>query len=211
MDNQHPHFILASASPRRRNLLSLIGIVHEVVPAEVDEDRDVPGEPGAHVRALAERKALRVASLRPEALVLGADTVVYHKNEILGKPSDFDEACRMVERLAGSEHQVYTGIALAGPAGCEVESSFEVTRVLFRALDKKHIERYVSTGEPFDKAGAYGIQGFGATLVESVTGCYFNVMGLPLNRLIRMLARRGYDYPFGPLVYSSEKEPDGRA
>ncbi len=203
--NRHPHFILASASPRRTNILTQIGVVHEVIPAEVDEISNVPAEPGAHVRVLAERKALWVASRRPEALVLGADTVVYQENEILGKPSNFDDACRMVERLAGNEHQVFTGIALAGPASREVESSFEVTRVRFRPLYKNHIKLYVSTGEPFDKAGAYGIQGFGATLVESIEGCYFNVMGLPLTRLLRMLAARGYDYPFGPLVQSSKK------
>jgi septum formation protein len=205
MENRHPHFILASASPRRTNLLTQIGIVHEVIPAEVDESGNVPAEPGAHVRALAERKALWVASRRPEALVLGADTVVYQENEILGKPTSFNHACRMIERLAGNEHRVFTGIALAGPHGREVESSFEVTRVRFRPLDRKHIKLYVSTGEPFDKAGAYGIQSFGATLVESVQGCYFNVMGLPLTRLIRMLAGRGYEYPFGPLVHSSQK------
>lgn len=204
MENRHPHFILASASPRRTNLLTRIGVTHDVIPAEVDESSNVPAEPGEHVRALAERKALSVASRHPEALVLGADTVVYLEGEVLGKPSSFNEACRMVERLAGNEHQVFTGIALAGPTGCKAESSFEVTRVRFRPLDRKHIELYVSTGEPFDKAGAYGIQGFGATLVESVEGCYFNVMGLPLTRLIRMLAARGYEYPFGPLVRFSE-------
>ena len=205
MEKQQPHFILASASPRRTNLLTRIGIEHEVIPAEVDESGNVPAEPGEHVRVLAERKALWVASRHPQALVLGADTVVYLENEILGKPSNFDHACRMIERLADSEHRVFTGIALAGPHGREVESSFEVTRVRFRPLDRKHIELYVSTGEPFDKAGAYGIQSFGATLVESVQGCYFNVMGLPLTRLISMLAGRGYEYPFGPLVHSEQK------
>jgi len=208
MENRHPHFILASASPRRTSLLTLVGIEHEVIPAEVDENGDVSAEPGLHVKLLAERKALWVASRRPEALVLGADTVVYQQNQILGKPSSFNQACRMVERLAGNEHQVFTGIALAGPHGQEVESSFEVTRVRFRPLDKKHIKLYVSTGEPFDKAGAYGIQGFGATLVERIQGCYFNVMGLPLARLLRMLARRGYDYPFGALVHSPRKQSD---
>ena len=107
----------------------------------------------------------------------------------------------MAALLAGAEHEVYTGISLAGPTGRGLSSAYEVTRVRFRPLDRAHIERYVRTGEPMDKAGAYGIQGFGATLVESVTGCYFNVMGLPLTRLIALLAERGVDYPFGPLVY----------
>ena len=201
--NRRLHFILASSSPRRTWLLTQVGIEHEVIAPTVDEHSDVPAEPGAHVRSLAERKALSVASAHPDSLVLGADTVVFHQGEILGKPADFEEACRMVKRLAGSEHEVYTGIALAGPGDNTVESSFEVTRVRFRPLDRKHIELYVATREPFDKAGAYGIQGYGATLVESVSGCYFNVMGLPLSRLIKMLENRGIDYPFGPLVDKS--------
>ena len=204
-ENNTPRFILASASPRRTDLLARIGVPHEVIPAEVDETYGLPEGPGAQVTLLAERKALRVASLHPEALVLGADTVVHLEGTILGKPSGFEEACAMVERLAGTWHEVYTGISLAGPAGRPAESSFEVTRVRFRTLNRGQIRLYVSTGEPFDKAGAYGIQGYGATLVESVEGCYFNVMGLPLTRLIKMLDKRGFDYPFGPLVRRSEK------
>ncbi|MEA1997184.1 MAG: nucleoside triphosphate pyrophosphatase [Gemmatimonadota bacterium] len=198
-------FILASASPRRTLLLKQTGIEHEVLPACVDELSDVPSEdPGDHVTILAERKALAVAGSHPDALVLGADTVVYHKGEILGKPADFEDACRMVGRLSGDEHDVFTALALAGPGEIPVQSSFEVTRVRFRLLDPEHIKLYAGTGEPLDKAGAYGIQGYGATLVESVKGCYFNVMGLPLTRLIMMLAARGIDYPFGPLVVRND-------
>ncbi|MEA2063601.1 MAG: Maf family protein [Gemmatimonadota bacterium] len=198
--NKPVHFILASASPRRAELLRLVGIEHEVVPSAVDEKTGVPPEPGPHVTTLAQRKALAVYCQYPDAVVLGADTIVYHDGEILGKPAGFEDACRMVGRLAGSEHEVYTGIALAGgPDDRPVESAFEVTRVRFRPLDTGHIEAYVRTGEPMDKAGAYGIQGYGATLVESVAGCYFNVMGLPLNRLIRLLETRGLDYRFQAL------------
>jgi nucleoside triphosphate pyrophosphatase len=193
-------FILASASPRRTQLLSMVEINHEVVPPEVDEQHDVPSEPGAHVKILAERKALYVSGQAQDAVVLGADTIVYHDGEILGKPKDFEHACRLVGRLAGSEHEVFTGIALAGPDGEPVQSAYEVTRVRFRPLDHQHIEAYVRTGEPMDKAGAYGIQGYGAILVESVHGCYFNVMGLPLSLLVRMLETRGLDYRFGPLA-----------
>ena len=193
-------FILASTSPRRAALLRMVGIEHEVVPPRVDEMTDVPSEPGPHVKTLAERKAISVYAQAPDATVLGADTIVFHRGEILGKPKDFDHACRLVGRLAGSEHEVFTGIALAGPEGQPVESAYEVTRVRFRALDRKHIEVYVGTGEPMDKAGAYGIQGYGATLVESVHGCYFNVMGLPLSLLVRMLENRGLDYRFAPLT-----------
>jgi len=166
----------------------------------VDELSDVPPQPGPHVKTLAERKALSVSSREPDALVLGADTIVYHRGDILGKPGDFAHACSLVGRLAGSEHEVFTGIALAGPDNRPLASAYEVTRVRFRALDREHIEAYVRTGEPMDKAGAYGIQGYGATLVESVSGCYFNVMGLPLSLLVSMLEARGLDYRFGPLV-----------
>ena len=193
-------FILASTSPRRTELLRLVGIEHQVVPPQVDESTDAPSKPGPHVKTLAERKALSVCKRAPAATVLGADTIVYHRGEILGKPADFEEACRMVDHLAGSEHEVFTGIALAGPEGLPVQSAYEVTRVRFRALDRQHTKAYVETGEPMDKAGAYGIQGFGATLVESVNGCYFNVMGLPLSLLVRMLETRGLDYRFGKLT-----------
>ncbi len=200
-DNTTPiRFILASTSPRRAALLRMVGIEHEVVPPQVDEMTDVPSEPGPHVKTLAERKALSVCTQAPDATILGADTIVYHQGEILGKPKDFEHACRLVGRLAGSEHEVFTGIALAGPEGQPVESAYEVTRVRFRALDRRHIEAYVGTGEPMDKAGAYGIQGYGDTLVESVQGCYFNVMGLPLSLLVRMLEARGLDYRFAPLT-----------
>ena len=193
-------FVLASTSPRRTQLLSMVGIAHEVIPPQVDETNEVPAEPGLHVKILAQRKALSVSSCEADALVLGADTIVYHDGEILGKPKDFEHACKLVGRLAGSEHDVFTGIALAGPQGQKVESAFEVTRVRFHPLDRSHIEAYVGTGEPMDKAGAYGIQGYGATLVEYVRGCYFNVMGLPLSLLVSMLQARGLDYRFGPLI-----------
>ncbi|MBW7997589.1 MAG: septum formation inhibitor Maf [Candidatus Glassbacteria bacterium] len=204
-DSSRPRLILASASPRRTELLRRIGVEHTVLPAHIDEAVDVPVEPGAHVCALAERKALAVAAGEPEALVLGADTIVYHGDEILGKPRDLEHAVELVGRLAGSSHEVYTGVALAGPGGNPADSSFEVTRVKFRELSNDEIRRYVTTEEPFDKAGAYGIQGYGATLVEQVDGCYFNVMGLPLVRLVRMLAARGISYPFGPLEWSRRK------
>ena len=201
-ENSGPELVLASASPRRTELLGRIGVEHTVLPAHVDETHNVPDQPGEHVCALAERKALAVAENNPEAVVLGSDTIVYHDGDILGKPRDFEHACELVRRLAGSLHEVYTGIALAGPDGREVASEFEKTRVKFRELSDEDIRRYVATEEPFDKAGAYGIQGYGATLVEKVDGCYFNVMGLPLVRLVRMLQTRGIEYPFGPLQWS---------
>ncbi len=200
--NKKPQLILASASPRRTGLLSMIGIEHTVLPAHVDETHDVPSEPGRHVCTLAERKANAIAGTHSGSTVLGADTIVYHDGDILGKPRDSEHAVELVYRLAGSFHEVYTGVALAGPEGREIESSFEVTRVKFRELGELEIRRYVATGEPSDKAGAYGIQGYGATLVEKVDGCYFNVMGLPLVKLVNMLSSRGISYPFGPLQWS---------
>ncbi len=201
-DNTRPHLILASASPRRTELLTLIGVEHTVLPAHVDETIGVPDEPGAHVCTLAERKALALTDSYPGSVVLGADTIVFHDGDILGKPRDSAHARELVRRLAGSSHEVYSGVALAGPEGCRVRSVFEVTRVKFRELDEEDVRHYVATGEPLDKAGAYGIQGYGATLVEKVDGCYFNVMGLPLARLVRILAERGIAYPFGPLQWS---------
>ncbi len=201
-NNNNPQLILASASPRRTELLGRIGIEHTVLPADIDESHDVPSLPDEHVSVLAERKALAVAASHPDALVLGSDTIVYHEGDILGKPRDFEHAVELVSRLAGNFHEVYSGVALAGPDGREAESAFEITRVKFRELNEQDIRRYVATEEPFDKAGAYGIQGYGATLVEKVDGCYFNVMGLPLVRLVNMLAGRGISYPFGPLQWS---------
>ena len=192
--------ILASGSPRRSELLKLIGVHFEVVVPGVDEDNDVPAEPAEHVELLARRKALAVSGKHPESLVIASDTIVYHDSTILGKPDGFGGACRMLKKLAGETHQVYTGVALAGPAGEKVESFHEVTAVTFRELSSRAIEDYVRTGEPLDKAGAYGIQGYGATIVKAIDGCYFNVMGLPLSHLVQALESRGYEYLYGPLV-----------
>ena len=192
--------ILASGSPRRSDLLKLIGMDFEIVVPGVDEENDVPTEPAEHVEVLARRKALAVSGNRPDSLVIASDTIVYHDSTILGKPDGFGGACRMLKRLAGETHQVYTGVAIAGPDGVEVESFHEVTSVTFRELSPRAIEDYVRTGEPMDKAGAYGIQGYGATIVKSIDGCYFNVMGLPVSRLVKALESRGYEYLYGPLV-----------
>ena len=185
--------ILASASPRRKELLERLGLEFRTVPAEVDERPIAEGirDPERLVTALAEAKAKAVARAHPGALVIGADTVVVLDGEILGKPSDESEARRMLSRLSGRTHHVYTGVAVVDGASGRFHVCAEVTAVTFGRLTEELIDRYVRTGEPLDKAGAYGIQGLGATLVERVEGCYFNVVGLPLFRLARLLEAFG--------------------
>jgi septum formation protein len=187
--------ILASASPRRRELLTLVGIPHEVRPADIDESV-FPGEqPIPHAERLARAKAHALAERNADAVVVAADTIVVLDGEILGKPCDSAHAAAMLRRLSGREHTVFTAIAVA--RGARTESAVEGVRVWFRALPDEEIEAYIATGEPMDKAGAYGIQGYGATIVERVDGDYFSVMGLGLRRLIELLARVGVGYEFG--------------
>jgi septum formation protein len=193
-----PHVILASASPRRRDLLTLIGIRHEVRPADVDESV-LPGErPLAHADRLARAKASLLASRFPDALVVGSDTIVVVDDAILGKPRDEADAARMLRLLSDRRHTVHTAVAVA--RGGRVESGVELVEVTFRALGDADIAGYIATGEPMDKAGAYGIQGYGATIVERIDGDYFAVMGLALVRLVRLMERLGVRYEFGRLV-----------
>lgn len=187
--------VLASASPRRRELLGLIGIAHEVMPADVDESTRTGELPAAYVERVARDKALTIAGRARDALVVAADTTVVLGGDILAKPADAADARRMIARLAGNTHQVYTGIAVTY-AG-RMESAVERVAVTFRALTDDEIAAYVATGEPLDKAGAYGIQGFGATIVERIEGDYFSVMGLGLRRLVELMQRVGVAYRFG--------------
>jgi septum formation protein len=186
--------ILASQSPRRRELLTLIGIPHEVRPADVDET-PLPDElPVPHAERLARAKAHALAEREPGAVVIAADTIVVIDGDILGKPRDDDDARAMLARLSGRMHTVYTAIAVA--RGAQTESAVEAVEVTFRHLSATEIADYVATREPMDKAGAYGIQGYGATIVERVDGDYFSVMGLGLRRLVELLARVGLTYHF---------------
>ncbi len=179
--------ILASASPRRRQLLQQIKWNFIVDPSQADEVNDVPDEPEAHVIELSRRKAEEVGQKYSDGVIIGADTIVYHENQILGKPKDHDHAVELLERLSGVFHHVFTGITIIDAKSEKFVSGFEKTAVKFRDLTSSEIEDYVATGEPMDKAGAYGIQEYGALLVERVEGCYFNVVGLPLVRLMRLL------------------------
>ncbi len=177
--------ILASGSPRRRELLSLITDEFEILVSGCDEF--VPeGTPAEKVPAiLAEQKALAVAKLRPEDTVIGSDTVVVLNDEIFGKPKDKVHAHAMLKALSGKKHFVYTGVAVAEKG--EVRSFVQKTEVEFYELSDETIEKYIATGEPMDKAGAYGIQGKGSVLVKGIVGDYFNVMGLPVAETARFL------------------------
>jgi septum formation protein len=186
--------ILASASPRRRELLTLIGIRHEVRPADIDESLLTGERPVAHAERLARAKAHTIAEHEAGAVVIAADTIVVVDGDVLGKPRDAADARAMLRRLSGRTHTVLTAVAVA--LGAKTESAVESVDVTFRALSDDDIVSYVATGEPMDKAGAYGIQGYGATIVERVDGDYFSVMGLGLRRLVELLDRVGVRYTF---------------
>ena len=188
-----PKLVLASGSPRRRQILEGLGLRPEVRPADVDET-PLPGEgPVPYVERLARLKAR--ARGAPGELVLAADTIVALGDELLGKPRDEAQARRMLRRLADREHRVATGVALYRPAeddGPErLCSSVTVSNVLFTPLSDRQIAWYVATGEPLDKAGAYGIQGLGALFVESIEGNYGNIVGLPLPATARLFEEMG--------------------
>ncbi len=196
-----PRLVLASRSPRRAELLDRLGLEYTLQVTEVDETLEAGESPEEAAHRLARLKAeagLGAAGSDDGALAIGCDTLVVHRGEILGKPGTADEAVEMVCRLEGDEHAVYTGVALVGSG--RIESAIEVTRVWFRSLDPLECQEYVATGEPMDKAGAYGIQGFGAAIVERIDGDYFNVMGLPIQRLLELIRRFGWRYAFGRLV-----------
>ncbi len=196
-----PPIVLASQSPRRAQLMELIGLPFMVEPADVDETYPPDEEPEAHAGRLAREKAQVVAGRRPDALVVGSDTVVVVDGDVLGKPRDEEHAVAMLMRLAGREHRVLTGVAVAAPpldsgAPLRVVSGVEAVRVWFRSFDEATAREYIGTGEPMDKAGAYGIQGYGATIVERVDGDYFAVMGLALGRMIGLFRELGWRYNF---------------
>lgn len=181
--------VLASASPRRRDLLRDMGLSFTVEPADVDERTGVPEDPAAHALHVAERKVRALADRFREAIVLGADTIVVCDGRILGKPGDDDEAFVMLRALAGKEHTVMTAVCAAHPARNRYFSRVVSTAVRFRAIGDEEIRRYVDSKEPFGKAGAYAIQGLGALLVESIEGDYSNVVGLPLGATLDLLER----------------------
>jgi nucleoside triphosphate pyrophosphatase len=189
--------VLASSSPRRRELLNLIGISHEVRPPNLDESMRPRETPRRHAERLARDKASAIAMRDPDLITIAADTIVVINRKVLGKPADEEEAARMLSMLSGREHTVITAVAVS--RGKKLRSAIEEVKVKFRRLRDDEIEAYIATGEPMDKAGAYGIQGYGATIVERVEGDYFAVMGLPLVRLIGLMRDVGVVYQFGSL------------
>jgi septum formation protein len=183
--------VLASASPRRRDLLRWLVADYDIETADVDES-PCPGEPArALVARLARAKAEAVASRRPEAWILAADTIVEIDGDVLGKPADAGEAVVMLRRLSGREHRVFTGFTLLAPGDAHHRGGTVESRVLFRELDDRLIGGYVATGEPLDKAGSYAIQGRGAGLIARVEGSFTNVIGLPLGEVGAVLGEAG--------------------
>ncbi|MFA9435070.1 MAG: nucleoside triphosphate pyrophosphatase [Deltaproteobacteria bacterium] len=189
-------FILASGSPRRRELLRQLGFSFTVIPSRLEETNQRGMEPRGHATYYAKEKAKEVAQRYPEQWVLAADTIVVVAEEIFGKPVNVTEATAMLSRLSGRSHHVITGVCLLN-AQCGVEESQAVeTEVFMRRLDTADIEGYIATGEPMDKAGAYGIQGIGGCLVQRIEGSYSNVVGLPLCETVELLRRHRVADPF---------------
>ncbi|OZM57860.1 septum formation inhibitor Maf [Lottiidibacillus patelloidae] len=179
--------ILASGSPRRKELLEQVNLTFEIIVSDIEEVMNEKDTPANIVQSLAQQKAKDVFSKNKDCVVIGADTIVAIGDRRLGKPKSKEEAVEMLQLLSGNTHSVFTGVAIE-----TLEKSitfYEETKVMFWNLTKKDIDTYIQSGEPFDKAGAYGIQGFGAMLVKKIDGDYFNVVGLPISRTIRELSR----------------------
>ena len=183
--------ILASASPRRRDLLHQICLHFDIVPSNIDENI-LEKDPNQLVKKLALLKASEVAS-RVKGIVIGADTIVVHKQTVLGKPISKEDAIGMLRRLNGDQHQVFTGVAVVDSRSKRQWSAVEITQVFFREYSSAEILKYVASGEPMDKAGAYAIQGQGSLFVQKIRGCFFNVVGLPLLKTAQLLKEAGID------------------
>lgn len=184
--------ILASQSPRRKQLLEMLGLEFQVIPAKGEETIPPDAGPAETVRSLSRQKAAAVAAgADAEDVIIAADTIVWYGDMILGKPRSEQEAARMLSGLSGNTHHVYTGVTVR--KGDKVLSGAECTAVRFRKLSGREIDAYIATGEPMDKAGAYGIQGAACLFVEGIEGDYFNVVGLPLCRLGKMLKELGVE------------------
>ncbi len=187
----HTTLVLASQSPRRKELLRQMGFTLEICPADIDESNGHNLEPDDFVKKLSLDKALAVMPKYPDAWVIGADTVVVAKEAILGKPGSETEAVEMLRALSGTEHSVFTGFSLGHHEKDITRTGAVETRVRFKALSNEEILWYAQTKEPYDKAGAYGIQGMGGFMVESITGSYSNVVGLPLCEVMETLKDLG--------------------
>lgn len=183
--------ILASGSPRRIELLKMLGCKFRVIPSQIEEKISSQLSPIQNVKRLSRLKALDVASKVSNGIVIAADTIVVLNRKILGKPKNKEEAKEMLKKLSSKEHEVITGIAVVDAKSKKILQGAVVTKVKFRKLNRDLIRSYIVSGEPLDKAGAYGIQGKGSLLVESIKSDYFNVVGLPLNALNKLLGKFG--------------------
>ncbi|HAR46790.1 MAG: septum formation protein Maf [Nitrospirae bacterium GWC2_57_13] len=188
-----PKIILASNSPRRKELLRQIGLSFTAAPADVDERVLAEETPEVYACRLARQKAEAAGLRTEEGIIIAADTIVVLEGSILGKPDDAQDAKRMLSMLSGKMHRVITALAVLDKSAEEMAEAAAVTKVWFRELAESEIASYVRTGEPLDKAGAYGIQERGALLVDRIEGCYFNVVGLPLSLLAGLLRRFGIE------------------
>ena len=186
-----PKLILASKSPRRKDLLEQAGLTFSIIPSDFDESSVTMSDPESYVQTLAKAKAIDISKKYADSWVLGADTIVLIDASILGKPGSKEEARFMLKRLSGKMHQVITGYCLCRKAKKGIISGTVKTNVQFKTLRDAEIEWYIQTGEPFDKAGAYAIQGIGAFLVKSIDGSYTNVVGLPVCEVIEHLINEG--------------------
>lgn len=183
--------ILASSSPRRMEILKSLGIDFEIMPSNFEE-KIIDLHPENLVCEFSKNKAIDVSQrVDNNKIIIAADTLVYKDDKVLGKPKTKDEACKMLEYLSGNSHFVVTGVCIIDTFNSKIYQDFQKTKVYFKKLSKNEILSYVNTGEPMDKAGAYGIQGLGSIFVEKIEGCYFNVVGLPINMLYNMLINMG--------------------
>lgn len=187
------HLVLASSSPRRKELLENLQLTFDVSSSNVDETFDPKLKPNEVVMELASRKANAIAKQYPQSFVIGSDTVVVSNGRILGKPANRTEALSMLKELSGKTHSVFTGVAIVSPL--ETVNFYEKTDVTFWELTETEMNLYVDSGESFDKAGGYGIQGFGSMLVKKIAGDYFAVVGLPVSRTLRELQKLGFQMP----------------
>jgi septum formation protein len=180
-------FILASASPRRQELLRSVGLKFKIIPAHVDENYSAGESPRQHVQRLSIDKAMVIAKKYPEAWVLGADTIVVIDGMILGKPKNKHQARKMLQKLSGREHKVFTGFTIAHVAAKIYKTKVIQSAVQFKTISPKEMDWYVSCDEPYDKAGGYAVQGKGACFIQSIRGSYTNVIGLPLCEVLEAL------------------------
>lgn len=187
-----PGIILASGSPRRRELLGLAGLSFEVMAATFDEDSVPLTEPSEYTKILSEQKALEIARQYPDHMVIGADTIVVIDEQILGKPSSKSDAMRMMKLLSGRTHRVFTGFCLACLSEQIIFTDSVVTDVTFKSLSDEEIAWYANTDEPYDKAGAYAVQGAGVFMIDSINGSYTNVIGLPVSTVLSRLMEKGF-------------------